>query len=608
MWGKTRHNTGVNVPAAQLPPRSRPRPVLAWLGLAMLMAVYLLRVGPGVRTYSQTVDETYHIGAAVSLLEARTLVLGVQHPPLARYVMALPIAGTTEEIPEYAGATMSRKEDVAYAAGTNVLFSSQDPANYWNQLAAVRQAMLVFPLLAMLYAFLLGRYLGGNWAGLFGALLISLDATFLGHGMWAATDTAAAAGFLIAIYHGLRWIEKPEWVRAVVAGVAGGIGVSLKFSVALAAPGLVLALVVVSLARAWGVQVRAATTMPPVPIDGPPPSLPVRVGHFVADSLTGALRRVGQLVLIAVVALVTVWATYKFHVGPMGDSDTLASAPQWSRLPGWVLETPVPMPSFWIGLARLAAQSATGSDTYLFGRLSRDGWWYYFPVLLVFKTPLGLLVLMIAAAVLAFEHKVRSSPEGLLVLGGVLVPAGLFLGVSMMSGVQIGIRHLLPFLGMMYVVAAVVFTRSRLRVWGMLLLAGLAVVETGRKHPDYLAFFNLMSGPPEARDHIAADSNLDWGQDLGRLAERYQSDHRFRERLTAVFPLGSRQTPLFQALGMDPELIDAEPRSGQLVAVSITRMKLDPERFRMLDGSTEVGRIGDGFVIYEYRPVSGSSF
>lgn len=608
-----RHNGGVNVQASDsiaLPPvTAAPRrtPALAWLALVVIIAVFVLRVAPGARIYSQTVDETYHVGAAVSLLEARTLVLGVQHPPLARYVMGLPLREATADIPEFDNATKSRKEDVAYAAGTSVLFSSQDPNVYWDKLASVRYAMLVFPVIAILYAFLLGRYLAGTAAGLCSALLLSLDTTLLGHGMWVTTDTAAAAGFLVVIYHGLRWVEVPTWGRAVVAGVAGGVGVSLKFSVALAAPGLVLAMGVVGLGRAWGLDVFAASGKPISPGDVHSTSLPVRVGRIRIDSVRSVVRRGAQLLVIGVVALVTIWATYKFHVGPMGDSDTLAAAPQWGQLPAAVLSTPVPMPSFWIGLGRLAANSASGSDSYLFGRLSSDGWWYYFPVVMVFKTPVGLLLAMIAGAVLAWEHKTRATPAGLLILAGLMIPAGVFLAASMASGVQIGIRHVLPFLVVTYVVAGVVLTRSGFRTVAVLMLCALAAVESGRRHPDYLSFFNVLAGSSRSNSHIAADSNLDWGQDLARLARRARSDEAFGRRLSAVYPLGGRQTPLFQALQLDPNLIDAPPRPGDLVAVSVTRRLLDPNRFEFLYGSTEVDRIGAGFLVYEFRLAESSS-
>lgn len=573
-------------------PASRVAALLAWVALGVILASFLLRAGISVRQYAQTVDETYHAGAAVSYLHARTLVLGVQHPPLGRLPAAVAAWLLGGELPDYDNATTSRREDVAYAAGTELLHG-RDPTWYWRLLTAMRLAMLAFGAITLLYAFLLGRWLAGPLAGVGAALLLSLDTTLLGHAYWICTDVAAAAGFLAALYHGLRWVERPTWPRAVAAGLAGGLAVSLKFTAALALPALLAAMVIVGLARAWGVHVAAPGTgrLSPADLTG---NLAQRTLTLAGEWAAALLKRGVQLPFILLLALLVLWGTYKFHIGPLADSDTLASAPQWNQLSPEVKNTPVPMPSFWIGLGRLAAHSATGSDAYLLGEKRNGGFWYYFPVLLVFKTPVSLLLLLVASVILAFEAKARS----VLVLAGLIVPAGLYLAVSMAGGVQIGIRHVLPLLAVLYVLAGVVFTRTRLRSAIVVLAAVLAAVETLPRHPDYLAFFNLLARTNGQHERIAADSNLDWGQDLRRLAAHVKRNERLRRELSAVYPLGDRQTPLFMTLGLDPNLIDAPPRPGSIVAVSISRRILDPERFRFLDAATEVDRVGRGIVVY----------
>lgn len=562
------------------------------LAILLIVAVFLLRVVPPVREYAQTVDETYHVGSAVSYLEARTLVLGVQHPPLARLPAGVTAWVMGARLPDFAGATTSRREDVAYAAGTEVLLT-RDATWYWRLLTAMRLSMLVWPVVAMVYAYLLGAYLASRWAGVAAVGLLSLDTTLLGHATWVCTDVAAAAGFLAALYHGLRWVERPTWGRAVAASVAGGAAVGLKFTAGLALPALLLALVVVGVARRWGVPVSAPRSdreaVSSVPVQ---PGRRAIVG--VGEPGAAMARRGIQLPMILLLALGVVWGLYKFHVGPLGDSDTLASAPQWARLPGWVKETPVPMPSFWIGLARLAAHSATGSDAYLFGQTHPDGFWYYFPVLLAYKTPVALLAVVMASAILAFEARARS----VLRLAGLLLPAAVYLLVSMSGGVQIGIRHVLPLLAVLYVLAGVVLTRSRAR--GVVLVAAMVagLAESLPRHPDYLAFFNQLARTGGQDERIAADSNLDWGQDLARLARRLRDDPALAAELSAVYPLGDRQAPLFRVLGMDPGLIDAPPRPGSVVAVSISRRILDRQRLRFTAAGTEIGRVGRGIVLY----------
>lgn len=587
-------NAGVNAPLTPMPTDAEPtRPsrgrgstVGPLLVLAAVVAVFLLRTGPAVREYAQTVDETYHVGAAVSYLEARTLVLGVQHPPLGRLPAAAVAWAMGARLPEYAGATTSRREDVAYAAGTQVLLS-RDANWYWRLLGAMRWSMLVWGVVALAYAYLLGRFVAGPWAGAAAATLLSLDTTLLGHAMWVCTDVAAAAGFLAALYHGLKWVERASWGRALAAGVAGGLAVGLKFTAGVALPALLLALAIVGLARRRGVPVASPAAGPPLGGRDSAVGLP-------GEKQGGGLRRGVQLSVIVLVSLGVLWGLYKFHVGPLGDSDTLASAPQWQRLPDWVKQAPVPMPSLWIGLGRLAAHSATGSDAYLFGQTRPDGFWYYFPVLIAYKTPVALLTVLLASVILAFEARARS----VWVVAGLVVPVAVYLAVSMAGSVQIGIRHVLPLLAVLYVLAGVVMTRSAWRMMLLLAAIALAAAETLPRHPDYLAFFNQLARTGGQDERIAADSNLDWGQDLARLARRVASDATLAAELSAVYPLGDRQAPLFRVLGLDPALIDAVPRPGSLVAVSVTRRVLDRERLRFIGAAAEVERVGRGIVLY----------
>lgn len=49
-------------------------------------------------------------------------------------------------------------------------------------------------------------------------------------------------------------------------------------------------------------------------------------------------------------------------------------------------------------------------------------------------------------------------------------------------------------------------------------LLGWYVADVVRVHPHYLTYFNQLAGGPAGGHQYAVDSNLDWGQDLKRLA------------------------------------------------------------------------------------------
>jgi len=196
---------------------------------------------------------------------------------------------------------------------------------------------------------------------------------------------------------------------------------------------------------------------------------------------------------------------------------------------------PILAPSYIAGAEYVRRHSAVGHPAYLFGESRNTGWWYYFPVILFYKTPLAFLALAMVGGLLlgarprpgitgnqqpatrtAKKLQTGSTPENLALA---LIPLAM-LAVAMTSRINIGVRHILPLYPFLALAAAVAVvwlwhrgkaarvTVAALLVW---FFAGTTLA-----HPDYLAWFNEVAGRHPER--VAADSNLDWGQDLLRLA------------------------------------------------------------------------------------------
>jgi hypothetical protein len=83
-----------------------------------------------------------------------------------------------------------------------------------------------------------------------------------------------------------------------------------------------------------------------------------------------------------------------------------------------------------------------------------------------------------------------------------------------------GVRFLLPLYPLLFVFAATRLARAtqpRVRTAvaaGVLWLGAASLLA----HPHYLSYFNRLIGSPDNAHHYFADSNLDWGQDVGTLA------------------------------------------------------------------------------------------
>jgi hypothetical protein len=98
----------------------------------------------------------------------------------------------------------------------------------------------------------------------------------------------------------------------------------------------------------------------------------------------------------------------------------------------------------------------------------------------------------------------------------------------MASSINIGVRHILP----IYPFLAICAGYAIVRIWAWRRAVAVALlawhfIAGAIAHPDYLAYFNETARHPE---RIALDSNLDWGQDLARLAALVR-----REKIPHVF-------------------------------------------------------------------------
>jgi hypothetical protein len=170
--------------------------------------------------------------------------------------------------------------------------------------------------------------------------------------------------------------------------------------------------------------------------------------------------------------------------------------------------------------------SEKGHDAFLWGRISHQGWWYYYLAALAIKTPIALQLLLLLAIYTSF-HTIKPSTQ----IHGertrlyddfflIIPPLLLLLAVSAVS-VQLGMRYALPVLPFVFVFAGRLAPVMRLE---RRLFSGIAflsvvwyVLSSISIHPHYLAYFNEYVGGPANGYTYLLDSNLDWGQDLKGL-------------------------------------------------------------------------------------------
>lgn len=175
---------------------------------------------------------------------------------------------------------------------------------------------------------------------------------------------------------------------------------------------------------------------------------------------------------------------------------------------------------WWQGLNATLARLSEGRAAFLHGRHSTTGWLWYFPVAILVKTPLPLLLCAAWGARRVLKGPRREA-------AWLLLPPALYLLASLTSKTQIGYRHVLPLYPFLCVLAGLggaalwdAGGRARAGAFGLAAWLGLSVAAN---HPYHLAYFNELAGRRAGGAAWLADSNLDWGQDLPSLAKELQA-------------------------------------------------------------------------------------
>jgi len=544
------------------------------LGVIVLTGLAVVRVVSTYKVFNGTYDEPAHIACGMEWLQWGSNACELQHPPLARVAVALgPFLRGFRLAPEFHSA--GERTVSFYEEGNSILYAQNQ---YWTNLAWARAGTLPFLIFLCATTYLWARrWFGhgfGEASGFCAVLLLVCTAPVLGHAGLATNDLACAAGATFALYEFLRWLEQPRMARAIWWGAATAVAVLCKFS---NVPFLLAC-------YAAGLALR------------PRGALRGRLRHFLAAGC---------------IAFVLAWAMYRFTVvapgmyygthhpvidGILSKRPLLHSA--WSS----VMATPLPLAEPAMGLLDLFVHNAVGHDAYLLGEWSQSGWWYFFPVVLAVKSPIGLLALA-ALGVWLVRRRWRATDwkqswqQALTVvfLAAILV-------VCILSRIDLGVRHILPVYPLLAILGGhgmvSMFQRSRSAAIAAGLLAAWAAADSARAHPDYLAHFNEFAGSHPER--ILCESDLDWGQDLDRLRKRLEQRgvQEFSIAYFGTVPLEKAGLPRFQYLSA------AQPAHGY-IAVSLHQLNIDYKKngsFGWLKAYMPLERVGKSIDLFYVAP------
>ena len=475
--------------------------------VGVLLALFLVLIWPGLKTNTPTVDEFAHVPAGYLYWRTGDFTLYNKTPPLVRLVATAPLL--LRDRPPRLDTTVADTARGAWApwmVGTH--FMRANRARYFDHFFLARVPIVVLGMLGGLVVFAWSRHLFTTKGGLFSLFVYCLSPTVLAHAGLATTDITFAGLWVAALFVWALFLETPTWPRLVGASAIAALAALSKYSGLLLLP--VFGLIAVSV---FALAPPRGHRLPPF-----------------SNIRTAWLRKTaGGIATTAVLALVVclvIGLLYRFAETPTALRDLPGNRPLAAFMHDSSLGViPFPLPAEYLrGLDQQLADAERGDvPAYLLGEWSREGWPSYFLITFVVKTPVAILALFVMLGIF-----VRHWGEGLArrrrVMLTLLFPALMYAVVLSASNLHLGVRYLLPCYVLLFVALGgtreIVGRRpgQGLKVVFVLLCLWL-VATTVAVRPHFLAYFNEFAGGPTRGDRVLVDSNIDWGQDLGRVAE-----------------------------------------------------------------------------------------
>ena len=512
-----------------------------------------------IRANSQTVDEAAHLVAGYSYLVTGDFRLDSEHPPLIKAFQALPLL-LFFRLPFKPDPQLWLDKD-AFGIGYEWLYKSGLAADQILFASRLANLFLGMSLLALMAWW--AHRLWGAWAASLALALGSLEPNFVAHSGLVTTDIGVTLFIFLTVYLLWEYVSRPSWQLLAAIGLAFGLALLAKFSALMLLP------IIFCILSAFIVSGENVDFLPG--------------GRDKTRRRTGIVAAAALFMLILAIAIFTVPLGYAFK-----------------GFTTWIS-----------GLDLLWSLSKDGRQSFFLGAYSREGWWNYFIVAFLIKTPVGTLLLIIASLVLYRAGKPLSRREIFFLL---LPPLLIFL-LTARTKIHIGLRHILPVYPFLFLLASRLATLSATpRVMPIAALGGAVVLIAGsvlRIAPHQLAYFNEFVGGPEKGYRYLSDSNLDWGQDLKGVKAYMDKQHLevvylsyFGSASPSYYGIRYQHAPGSWLWEWPPrrEKI-SRPARRDILAISVYNLQdvasPDDPLYRWLWKDTPIAKIGYSIFIYD---------
>ena len=436
-----------------------------------------------------------------------------EHPPLVKAVATLPLLFMNLKVPELQNRYFKHESSFD---GRDLIYGN-DAAKV---IFRVRMAAMTFTFLLALLIFAATREMFGSITALIALTFFVFEPNILAHGALVTTDMGITCLMFASVYVFYRYVKKPTVFRLLLTGCAVGVGLAAKHSGVFIFPILIL-LALTEIFRN------------------------TKVGENNLESRTQKARLAGAFVVITGISIVVLWSAYGFRYSMRPSGLTISPAltdfakelkpPIASRSILTLAHWHILPEAYLYGLIDVKVV-ADNTATYLFGKVYPRGKWFYFPALLLIKCTVSVLVLLLALPFVLLFRRTQHFREILFLT----IPPALYFVVAIFSGLNIGVRHVLPIFPFLMVLVAytawALIQSNRRWIYPVVALLLLHVFSSVRAFPvSYIPYSNELWGGPSQTYKYLSDSNVDWGQQM-IATKKYVDVHGITSCWFAYFP------------------------------------------------------------------------
>ncbi len=506
------------------------RSLTGWPAAGVLLMIFALLATSSALRKSVTFDEVAHLTAGTSYWVANDYRLHPENGNLPQRLVALPSLAGGHRFPSLAQPAWQGSR--VYEMGHQFLFTQG------NDVAAmVLQGRLLMILVgallgALVYA--VGLRLYGPVGATLSLVAYAFNPHMLAHARLMTSDLITALFFLASVWALWNLLQRLTTKRLLLSALAmTGLLLSKMSGVLILPMGLLLLALRLWRGGPWEVRLLGWSR-----------TLTTRRGQLGAAGVA--------LLVHVMMAWVLLWTFYGFHYSAfhtqrtatdqfeasvtnlLGSEGLLGSSVQFAQQHRLLPE------AYLYGFSFAIDQSAR-RPAFLAGERSDEGWRRFFPYAFAVKTSEALFLLLMVAGVAAVLTRrdgaswsaalYRTAPLWVLLI--------VYVGFAIRSNLNIGHRHLLPIYPVLFLLCGAAgrwLHRPWRRIAWLPAAALLLVMTTGLlAWPDYLAYFNRLSGGKDGGYHHLVDSSLDWGQDLPALRHWLEAEGLNPPKETPVY-------------------------------------------------------------------------